>query len=69
MNTKPVKDMTYREASAELDAILRTMQSEDCDIDKLSALTRRATELIAECRARLVATDEELRSILAGLEK
>lgn len=45
------------------------MQSDDCDIDKLAALTRRATELIAECRSRLVATDEELRAILADIEK
>lgn len=69
METKPVKEMSYREAIAQLEAILRTMQSDDCDIDRLSALTRRATELIAECRSRLVATDEELRTILADLEK
>lgn len=62
-----VKDMTYRQAVNELDAILREMQSENCDIDKLSAMTRRATELITECRNRLTATDEELRNILGTL--
>lgn len=62
-----VKDMTYRQAVNELDAILREMQSENCDIDKLSAMTRRATELISECRNRLTATDEELRNILGTL--
>lgn len=66
---KPVKEMTYREASDELDSILRTMQSDNCDIDRLGEMTRRATELIAECRARLTATDEELRAILANIEK
>ena len=45
------------------------MQSDQCDIDNLTALTRRATELLRECRARLTATDEELRAILADLEK
>ena len=44
------------------------MQADDVDIDKLSAMTRRATELITECRSRLVATDEELRQILGDLE-
>lgn len=44
------------------------MQSDSCDIDKLTAYTRRATELLRECRSRLTATDEELRSILEGLE-
>lgn len=62
-----VKDMSYRDAVNELDAILREMQSDNCDIDKLSAMTRRATELITECRNRLTATDEELRNILASL--
>lgn len=62
-----VKDMTYRDAVNELDTILREMQSDNCDIDKLSAMTRRATELITECRNRLTATDEELRNILATL--
>ncbi len=63
----PVKDLTYAQAVAELDQILRTMQSDQCDIDKLTAYTRRASELIAECRSRLTATDEELRAILADL--
>lgn len=63
----PVKEMTYTEAVGELEKILAYMQSEKCDIDKLSAYTRRATELLKECRERLTATDEELRSILAQL--
>lgn len=63
----PVKDLTYTAAVAELDGILRTMQSDRCDIDLLAAYTRRATELIAECRSRLTATDAELRAILADL--
>ncbi len=66
---KPVKELTYNQAIGELDSILRTMQSDSCDIDKLTAYTRRATELLRECRSRLTATDEELRSILEGLGK
>lgn len=67
MDFIPVKDLTYNQATAELDTIMRTMQGDECDIDKLAALTRRATELITECRQRLTATDEELRSIIAQL--
>jgi exodeoxyribonuclease VII small subunit len=65
---KPVKELTYNEAFEELEKILRLMQSDQCDIDRLAALTRRATELITECRSRLTATDEELKAILAQLE-
>lgn len=66
--SKPVKELTYNQAFDELSEILRTMQSDQCDIDKLAALTRRATELIAECRSRLTTTDEELKQILKDLE-
>lgn len=69
MDSKDIKEMTYNEAFAELDGILRLMQSDQCDIDRLASLTRRATELIAECRNRLTATDKELKEILADLEK
>lgn len=64
----PVGKLSYRQAVNELESILQTMQQDDCDIDNLGKLTRRATELISECRRRLIATDEELRSILATLE-
>lgn len=64
----PVDKLTYRQAVNELESILQSMQQDDCDIDSLGMLTRRATELISECRRRLIATDEELRTILASFE-
>lgn len=68
MTSTPVKDLTYTQAITQLERIVRMMQSDDVDIDRLSACTRRAAELIAECRSRLTSTDEELRQILATLE-
>lgn len=64
----PVQDLTYAEATRELDDIIRNMQSDQCDIDSLTAYTRRATELIAECRRRLTRTDKELQEILSTLQ-
>ena len=63
----PVSELTYNQAVSELDSILRMMQSDQCDIVRLTAYTRRASELLRECRSRLTATDEELRGILADL--
>lgn len=65
----PVKDLTYTQVVTELEQILAAMQSDRCDIDKLSAMTRRATELLGECRQRLTATDQELRTILQQMEQ
>lgn len=64
---KPVNELTYAQSVSELEAILRMMQSDNCDIDHLAAYTRRATELLKACRSRLTATEEELRDILAAL--
>ncbi|MDE5705592.1 MULTISPECIES: exodeoxyribonuclease VII small subunit [Muribaculum] len=60
----PVADMTYTQAVAEIEEILRMMQADSLDIDLLAAYTRRATELLSECRRRLTDTDRELQSIL-----
>lgn len=62
------KELSYQKAVTELEEILRKMQSDQCDIDALAAMTRRASELITLCRNRLTATDQELRSILASLQ-
>lgn len=61
----PVSEISYNQAIIELEEIMKRMQSDALDIDLLAAYTRRATELIAECRRRLTATDEELRTILS----
>jgi exodeoxyribonuclease VII small subunit len=64
----PVTELTYTQAISELERIIAHMQSDKCDIDKLSDYTRRATELLKECKKRLTASDQELRTILASLE-
>ena len=52
---------TYSEKIAELEG------SDTCDIDTLAARTRRAAELLTECRAALTATETELAQILDTL--
>ncbi|MBD5200221.1 MAG: exodeoxyribonuclease VII small subunit [Bacteroides sp.] len=59
--------LKYTEAIAELKQILEEMQSENCDIDRLTQMTTRAASLIEECRSRLTATDAELQQILDRL--
>ncbi|MDE6161224.1 MAG: exodeoxyribonuclease VII small subunit [Muribaculaceae bacterium] len=66
---KPVSELTYSEAVAELEAIVAKLRGDNCDVDALTAMTRRAAELLASCRSRLTATDAELRAILDSLEQ
>lgn len=60
----PVKELTYTQAITELENIMRQMQSDALEIDLLAVYTRRATELLGECRKRLTMTEEELKTIL-----
>lgn len=62
------ENLTYNKAIAELEAILASIRSENCDVDTLAERTRRAGVLLAFCRSRLTATEEELDKILADFE-
>ncbi len=65
----PVNELSYAQAVSELEQIIAAMQGDRCDIDRLAAMTRRATELLQSCRNRLTATDKELRTILSQPEQ
>ena len=43
------------------------MQDANCDVDNLTAYTRRAAALIAECRRRLSQAEAELNPIIASI--
>lgn len=60
--------LSYSEAIAELEKIVREMQSENCSIDNLSEYTTRSLKLLKICKAKLQSTDEELKKILEELE-
>lgn len=60
-------NMSYAEALAELEQILAQLRSESCDVDTLAERTRRAATLLAYCRSRLTATEEEVAAALAAL--
>lgn len=65
---QPVNQLSYSQAVAQLEDIVRMMQSDRVDIDSLTAFTRRAAELLSHCRSRLTATDKELQAILSQLQ-
>lgn len=64
----PVEQLSYNQALAELEGIVNTLQSANCDIDGMVALTRRAASLLQLCRSRLTTTEQQLRDTLAMLQ-
>lgn len=55
---------SYKEAVDELDAIVKKMQSPDCDIDSLSGFTSRALTLLKYCKEKLLKTEQEVKKTL-----
>ncbi len=63
------KELTYKQAVAELENIVSKMESDQCDIDQLSQYTTRALELLKFCKARLFQTNEEVEKTLQTLRE
>lgn len=58
------KKLSYSEAMAEVESIIARMRSGELAIDELSAATRRATELIEQCRKELTAAEEDVEKLI-----
>ena len=52
--------MKYEEAMAQLEAIVRKMESNEWDIDEIAAQLKTAQQLIKFCRDKLTKTEAEL---------
>lgn len=56
--------LNYTEAKQELEEIVSAIESGKLDVDALTEKVKRASELIALCKSKLTATDEQLQKIL-----
>ena len=60
--------VSYTEAVAELDTILRELEASDVDVDHLAEQVARAAELIALCRERIAAARVSVERVTADLD-
>lgn len=63
MSEKAVADMSFEEALAELDAVVRNLESGAVELDKSIALYERGAELKARCEAELKRAEEKIGKI------
>lgn len=61
------KDISYTDALNELNEIAREIENESIAVDELSIKLKRASELIALCRAKLRLTEEEVKKIIGEM--
>lgn len=60
-------EFSFTNAVAEIEKMLRKIESGDLDVDKLAVEVKRASELIKQCQKKLRATEEEVESIFKEL--
>ena len=64
---RPVEDMSYTEASEELDSIVAFFEGREVDVDQLVARLVRATAIIEELDARLRRTRMQVEQLVPRL--
>ena len=58
----------YADAMAELEQILRDLECDDLDVDKLASRVERASFLIGLCRRRIGAARVQVERVVANLD-
>ena len=62
-------DLPFGDAMAELEAILRRIESEETDVDALAGELRRAARLLELCRAKIRRAEVEVTQIVQQIER
>lgn len=63
------KNLSYKEAMAQLEEIVQKIENEEPDVDELSTLVKKASELMTFCKKRLKSTEEEINETLEKLKE
>jgi exodeoxyribonuclease VII small subunit len=66
VKAKPVEKMSFEEALAELDTIVRQLETGDVELERSITLYARGAELKAHCEARLKAAELKVEQIVQG---
>ena len=62
------EEIPFGEALEQLEAILRGIESDEIDVDRLGEELRRATQLLEVCRGKIRRAEVEVRQIVDQLD-
>lgn len=65
---KDVVTMTYREATAELEQVVRALESNQLELEESLELYKRGVELLASLRARLADAEQQVSALMGQIE-
>ncbi|MCH3968203.1 MAG: exodeoxyribonuclease VII small subunit [Atopobiaceae bacterium] len=61
---RPVKDLTFKEASVELEQIVRALEAGDLELEESLTRYQRGVELLASLKERLADADQKVKVLL-----
>lgn len=67
-DVKPVDELTYKEASQELERIIRALESGDMELEESLASYTRGVELLKSLRTRLADAEQKVSVLLADVD-
>lgn len=62
-------ETTYRDAIAELEAILRALETDTIDVDELTARVQRSATLIRLCKQKLRTAEDAIDRVFENLDQ
>ena len=62
------QNLTYKEATAELETILKAIETDAVDVDELTQKVQRSSELIKICKQKLRTAEEAINQVFEDIE-
>ena len=61
-------ELTYQQASAELESIIRSLESNQLELEESLAQYQRGVELLADLRGRLATAEQRVEALMGQIE-
>lgn len=65
---KDVSELTYRQATAELEQVVHALESNQLELEESLELYKRGVELLASLRARLSQAEQQVSALMGQIE-
>jgi len=62
------KNISYREAIAEIELIVKKIENDEADVDELAENVKRVAELIKICKEKLFKAEKEVKDIIDKID-
>lgn len=65
---RPVSELSYNEANAELEQIVKALESNQLELEESLTLYQRGVELLASLRSRLTDAEQRVSALMGQIE-